>query len=104
MQFTLANDLLQPPMAAQPTANPATNPTQNLAAAVIKQAVTDATSPSVEPRVRVEARIFLAGSAAFEEWCSVAGLNPTVVFRDARVALERRGTERFTARIPCSTS
>ena len=104
MQFTLANDLLTPPMATPLTANPATNPTQNLAAAVIKQAVTDATSPSVEPRVRVEARIFLAGSAAFEEWCLVAGLNPAVVLRDARVALERRSTERFTARVPCSTS
>ena len=49
MQFTLANDLLTPPMAAQPTANPATNPTQNLAAAVIKQAVTDATSHRSNP-------------------------------------------------------
>ena len=104
MRFTLANDLLAPPMAAPLTANPATNPTQNLAAAVIKQAVTDATSPSVEPRVRVEARIFLAGSAAFEEWCSVAGLNPAVVLRDARVALERRSTERFTVGLHSATS
>ena len=59
--------------------NAAVDAHQELAVAVIRQALSDATNPTAAQRVRASARAFLANSPMLRQWCSLAGLDPSLV-------------------------